>query len=95
MMKRHDCFNQTLSILSPPADTNSFPLGSKRMALILSVWKGTASESSVKETAEPARRSKMMIVGDGDGALVGVNSDEWRSDFDLFLNSESMLPLRN
>lgn len=58
MMQLHDSVDQTLTVLSSPADTNSFPLAPKRMALMLSVWKGTAADSSVKETAEPARRSK-------------------------------------
>lgn len=56
VMQRHDCVDQTLTVLSSPAETNSFPLAPKRMALMLSVWKGEASESSVKETAEPALR---------------------------------------
>jgi len=56
VMQRHDCVDQTLTVLSSPADTSSFPLAPKRMALMLSVWEGTASESSVKETAEPALR---------------------------------------
>jgi len=56
VMQRHDCVDQTLTVLSSPADTNSFPLAPKRMALMLSVWKGEAPESSVNETAEPALR---------------------------------------
>lgn len=52
-MQRQDCVDQTLTVLSSPADTNSFPLAPKRMALMLFLWSGAQSESSVKEAAEP------------------------------------------